>query len=84
MAEPGSSSTQQDPPQMPQFEYTEEEQERILEDKDVNIRDPILPVFDLQKVMERILKRGKDGFDPLNIYKSRLVNALVPQVLNYP
>ena len=84
MAEVGSSSAQQEPPQIAQFEYTEEEQESILVDKDVNVRDLIIPVFDLHKIMQHILKHGAQGIDSLNIYKSRLVNAVVPQVPNYP
>ena len=58
MAEAGSSSAQQDPPQLPQFDYTEEEQESILADKDVNVRDPILPVFELHRITQNLLKRG--------------------------
>ena len=70
MEEAGPSSAQQDLPHLLQFDYTEEEQESILADKDIYVRDPILPVFDLHKVIEKMLKSGKGGFDPLNIYKS--------------
>lgn len=55
MAETGSSSTQQDLAQILQITYTEEEWQSILEDKDINVRDPILPIFDLHKAMQNIL-----------------------------
>ena len=84
MVEAGPSSAQQDLPHLPQFDYTEEEQESILADKDIYVRDPILPVFDLHKIIDAMMKTGQGGFDPLNIYKSQLVNAVVPQVPNYP
>ena len=84
MEEAGPSTAQQDLPHLSQFEYTEEEQESILADQDIFVRDPIIPVFNLYKVIDATMKTGERGFDPLNIYKSRLVNAVVPQVPNYP
>ena len=84
MEEADTSSAQQDLPHLPQFEYTEEEQESIMADEDIFVRDPILPVFDLYKVIDAMRKTGKEGLDPLNVYKSRLANAVVPQVPNYP
>jgi len=83
MAEAGPSA-QQDLPQLQQFEYTEEEKESILADKDINVRDPILPVFDLHMVTQNLLKRYAEGVDSLGICKSRLVNAVLPQVSNFP
>ena len=58
MAEAGPSSAQLEPTQMAQPTLTEEEQENILADKDVNVRDPILPILDLHKIMQSILKHG--------------------------
>lgn len=84
MAEAGPSSAQKEPTQTAQFTYTEEEQENILADKDINIRDPILPIFDLYKITQNILKHGTQGIDPLNICRSRLINIVVPQVPHYP
>ena len=78
MAEAGPSSAQQDPAQMAQLTYTEEEQESILSDKDINIRDPILPVFDLYKTIQSVLEHKTQGVDPLNICRSRLINVVVP------
>ena len=70
MEEAGTSSAQQDLPHFPQFEYTEEEQESIMADQDIFVRDPILPVFYLYKVIDAMRKTGKEGLDPLNVYKS--------------
>ena len=66
MSEAGPSSAQQDPAQMAQLSqpgtsqgqltYIEEEQENILSDKDINVRDPILPIFDLCKTMQTVLE----------------------------
>ena len=83
MAEAGSSSAQQDPAQVAQLTYTEEEQEGILSDKDINVRDPIIPIFDLYKAIQNVLKHNTQGVDHLNICQSRLINAVVPPVLNY-
>ena len=84
MSEAGPSSTQQDPAQMAQLTYTEEEQENIFLDKDINVRNPILPIFDLYKTMQTVLGHKAQGVDHLNICQSRLINAVVPQVPNYP
>ena len=94
MSEAGPSSAQLDPAQMAQLShpgtsqgqltYTKEEQENILSDKDINIRDPILPIFDLYKTMQTVLEHKAQGVDQLNICQSRLINAVVPQVPNYP
>ena len=54
-----------------------------MADKDINVRDPILPVFKLHRVTKNLLKCGAEGVDHLNICKSRLINAVVPQVHNY-
>ena len=84
MEEAGPSMAQQELPEIPQFEYSEEEQESILADLDILVRDPIIPIFNLFKVIETTTKSGERGFDPLYIYRSRLVKAVVPQVPNYP
>lgn len=84
MAEGGPSSAQQEPAQMPQLSYTEEEEENILADKDINIRDLILPIFDLYKAMQNVLNQNAQVVDHLNICQSRLINAVVPQVPNLP
>ena len=75
---------QQELPEIPQFEYSEEEQESILADLDILVRDPIIPIFNLFRVIETTTNSGERGFDPLYIYRSRLVKAVVPQVPNYP
>ena len=84
MAETGPSLAQQELPHLPQFEYTEEERESILADKDINVRDPILPIFELHRVTKSLLNCGAEGVDHLSICKSRLINAVVPQVHNFP
>ena len=63
---------------------TLEEQEDILGDKDINVRDPILLIFDMYKAMSSILRNKEKGSDHLKIYQSGLINAVVPQVPNYP
>ena len=83
MTEAGPSA-QQELPHLSQFEYTEEEQEGILADKDINVRDPILPVFDLHMVSQNLSKRYAEGVDSLGVCKSRLVNAVLPQVSHFP
>ena len=78
MAETRSLSAQQDSAQMPQLTYTEVEQENILADKDINIRDPILPILDLHKAMQNVLNHNAQGVEHLNICQSLIINAVVP------
>ena len=84
MEEAGPSMAQQELPEIPQFEYNEEEQESVLADLDILVRDPIIPIFNLFRVIETTTKSGERGFNPLHIYRSQLVKAVVPQVPNYP
>ena len=82
MEEAGPSAQEEQPQSRSQ--YTEEEQESILADKDINVRDPILPVFDLHMVTRDLLKCYEEGGDSLGVCKSRLVNAVLPQVPHFP
>ena len=84
MAETGSSSAQQTPPQKLESAHTQEDREGILVDKDINVKDPILSVFDLHLVVKNILEQTAQGVDLMNICQSRLVSAVVPQVSNFP
>lgn len=54
-----------------------------MADKDINVRDPILPVFDLHLAVKNILEQTTQGVDLMNICQSRLVSVVVPQVPNF-
>ena len=58
---------------------TPEEQEDILGDKDLNVRDLILLIFDMHEAKSSILKKKVErGFDHLKICQLGLVNVVVP------
>lgn len=84
MAETGSSSAQQKLPQVLGSAHTREELEDLLADKDINVRDPILLVFDLHLAIKNVLEQSAQGSDLMNICQSRLVGAVVPQVPKFP
>lgn len=80
----GSSSTQKSIPQVLLPVKTQEDPEEILADKDINVRDLILPVSDLHRAVKNVLELSAKGPDLMNICQSRLVSAVVPQVPHFP
>lgn len=79
-----SSSAQKKLPQVLGSAPAQEDSEEILADKDINVRDPLIPVCDLHLAVKNVLELSAKGLDIMNICQSRLVSAVVPQVHNFP
>ena len=84
MSGAGSSSTQKSIPQVLLPVKTQEDPEEILADKDTNVRDPILPVSNLHRAVKNVLEQSAKGPDIMNIFQSRLISIVVPQVPHFP
>ena len=78
MSGAGSSSAQKKLPQILGSAPAQEDPEEILADKDINIRDPLIPVCDLHLAVKNVLELSAKGPDLMNICQSRLVSAVVP------
>ena len=84
MSETGSSSGQKELPQILAPTPIQQNPEELLDDKDMNVRDPLIPVCDLHLAIKNVLELSEKGPDIMNICQSRLVSAVVPQVHNFP
>ena len=64
---------------------TPEERGKLLGDSHVMIRDPILPVHDMQEACKVVIRnKVENNADHLKICQSALVHVVVPQVLHFP
>ncbi len=88
MSQAESSSTRQDSPKELQvvpkttaedrLTVTQENQEEILADKDINVRDALLPVFGMYEAIQLVWRKKQKGVDHLRICESNLIRAIVP------